>query len=49
MIESSSSSLGDLQGQEFMIDNENEYVNGDWVLIYIIQKYMIYKKNSSFN
>jgi len=43
MIESSSISLGDLQREEFVADNENEEVKGDWVLP-IIQKDMIDKK-----
>jgi len=32
MMESSSVSLGDLQGEEFIIDNGHEKVKGDWVL-----------------
>jgi len=32
MMESSSISLGDLQGEQFTVDNENEDVRGDWVL-----------------
>ena len=40
MMESSSVSLGDLQGEEFVIDNDHEEVKGDWVLP-IIQKDMI--------
>ena len=44
MIESSSISLGDLQAEEFIIDNENEDVKRDWI-IPIIQKNMIYKKS----
>ena len=32
MIESSSISLGNLQGEEFVVDNENEEVKGNWVL-----------------
>jgi len=43
MIENSSISLGDLQIEEFTMDNENEDVKGDWVVL-IIQKDMIYKK-----
>ena len=43
MMESSSVSLGDLQGDEFVVDNDHEEVKGDWVLS-IIQKDMIYKK-----
>jgi len=31
MMESSSISLVDLQGEEFTVDNENEDVKGDWV------------------
>ena len=44
MMESSSISLGDLQGEEFVVDNDHEEVKGDWVLP-IIQKDMIYKKS----
>ena len=44
MMESNSISLGDLQGEEFIVDNENEDVKGDWVFP-IIQKDMIYKKS----
>ena len=40
MMESSAVTLGDLQGEEFIVDNENEDVKGDWVLP-IIQKDMI--------
>ena len=29
MMESGSFSLGDLQGEEFVVDNENEEVKGD--------------------
>ena len=47
MMESSLISLGDLQGEEFVIDNDHEEIKGDWVLP-IIQKEMIYKK-SIFN
>ena len=43
-MESSSISLGDLQGEEFVVDNDHEEVKGDWVLP-IIQKDMIYKKS----
>jgi len=43
MMESNSISLGDLQGEEFTVDNENKDIKGDWVLP-IIQKDMIYKK-----
>ena len=46
-MEDSSISLGDLQGEEFVVDNDHEEVKGDWVLP-IIQKNIIYKK-SSFN
>ena len=35
MMESNSISLGDLQGEEFTVDNENEDVKGDWVLLII--------------
>jgi len=45
MMESSSISLGDLQGEEFTVDNENKDVKGDWVLL-IIQKDIIYKNPS---
>ena len=44
MMESSAISLGELQGEEFTVDNENEDVKEDWVLL-IIQKDMIYKKS----
>ena len=44
MMKSSSVSLGDLQGEEFVVDNGNEEVKGDYVLL-IIQKDMIYKKS----
>ena len=37
MMESRSVSLGDLQGEEFVVDNDHEEVKGDWVLL-IIQK-----------
>ena len=43
MMESSSVNLSDLQGEEFVIDNDHKEVKGDWVLP-IIQKDMIYKK-----
>ena len=43
-MESSSSSLGDLQGEEFIVDNDHEEVKGDWVLP-IIKKDMIYRKS----
>jgi len=43
MMESTSSSLGDLQGEEFIVDNENENVTEDWILP-IIRKGMICKK-----
>jgi len=48
MMENSSISLCDPQGEEFIIDNENEDVKGDWVLA-IILKDIIKKKNLSFN
>ena len=32
MMESSSVSLGDPQGEEFVVDNDHEEVKGDWVL-----------------
>jgi len=44
MMKSNAISLGELQGEEFTVDNENEDVKGDWVLP-IIQKDMIYKKS----
>ena len=47
MMENSSVSFGDPQGEEFVVDNNNREVKGDCVLL-IIQKDMIYKK-SSFN
>ena len=40
MMKSSSISLDDLQGEEFVVDNDHEEVKGDWVLP-IIQKDMI--------
>ena len=43
MMKSSSISLGDLQGEEFVIDNDHEEVKGDWILP-IIQKDMINKR-----
>ena len=43
MMESSAISLGELQGEEFTVDNESEDVKGDCVLP-IIQKDMMYKK-----
>jgi len=43
MMESGSISLSDLQGEEFVVDNGNEEVKGDWVFP-IIQKDMIYEK-----
>ena len=43
MTENSSVSLGDLQWEEFVVDNDHEEVKGDWVLP-IIQKDTIYKK-----
>ena len=43
MMKSSSVSLGDLQGEEFVVDNDHDEVKGDWVLP-IIQKDMSYKK-----
>ena len=42
MMENNSINLGDLQGEEFIGDNDNEEVKGDQV-ISIIQKDMIYK------
>jgi len=44
IMETSSISLGDLQGEEFVVDNDHEEVKGDWVPP-IIQKDMIYKKS----
>jgi len=32
MMESSVISLGELQGEEFIVDNENEDIKGDWIL-----------------
>ena len=47
MMKSSEISLGDLQGEEFTVDNEiKNDVKGDWV-IPIIQKDVIYKNLSS--
>jgi len=43
-MESSLISLENLQGDEFVVDNENEEVKGVWILP-IIQKDMIYKKS----
>ena len=43
MMESSSISLGDVQGEEFTVANENKDIKGDWVLL-IVQKDMIHKK-----
>jgi len=40
MMESSSISFGNLLGKEFVIDNKNRYVKGNWVLP-IIRKYGI--------
>ena len=45
MMESSAINLGELQGEEFTVDNENEDVKGHWVLP-IIQKDIIYKKST---
>ena len=42
MMKSSSISVDDLQEEEFIADNENEDVKGDWVLL-IIQKDIAYK------
>jgi len=41
MMESNSISLGDLQREEFTVNNKNEVVNEDWILS-IIPKNMIY-------
>jgi len=46
MMESSSIDIGDLQGEEFVIESDNKEVKGDWVLP-IIQEDMIHK-NSIF-
>ena len=35
MIENSSVTLGDLQGEEFVVNNDHEEVKGDWVLLII--------------
>jgi len=35
MMESSSISLGDLQGEEFTVDNKNEDIKEDWVHLII--------------
>ena len=43
MMKSNSINPGDIQGEEFTVDNETEGTKGDSVLP-IIQKYMIYKK-----
>ena len=43
MKENNSISLGDFQREEFVADDENEEVKGDWILP-IIRKDMIYKK-----
>ena len=43
MIESGLISLGDLQGEEFVVYSDNEEVKGEWVFP-VIQKDMIYKK-----
>jgi len=40
-MESSSISIGNLEREEFTIDNENEDVKGNWVLP-IIKKDIIY-------
>ena len=42
MMESSAINLGDLQGEEFVGDNENKEVKSNWVLPKI-QKGVIYK------
>jgi len=47
MMKSSSISLVDLQGEEFVVDNDKEEDKGDWFLP-IIRKDMMYKK-LSFN
>ena len=44
MMESSAVSLGDLQGEEFVVNNDHEEIKGDWVLP-IIEKDMIHKKS----
>ena len=43
MMESSSISVTDLQGEEFVVDNDNEEVKR-YLILPIIQKDMIYKK-----
>ena len=43
MMKSSSICLGDLQGKEFVVDNDNEEAKEDWILP-IIQKDIIHKK-----
>ena len=45
MMKSSSVSLGDLQGEEFVVDDDHDKVKGDWVPS-IIQKNI---NNPSFN
>ena len=45
MMESGSISFGDLKGEEFVVDNDNENIKGDWILP-IIQKDMIYKTST---
>ena len=44
IMKNSSISLGDLQGEEFVVDNDHGEVKGDWVLP-IIQKDIVYKKS----
>ena len=44
MMENNSISLGDFQGEEFVVDNENEDFKGDWIFP-IIQKDTIYQKS----
>ena len=39
MMKSSSISLGDLQGEQFTVDNENEDVKGDWVFSHNTKMY----------
>jgi len=43
MAESGSISPDDLQKEEFILDNGNEDVKGDWILL-ITQKDVVYKK-----
>ena len=47
IMKNSSISLGDLQEEEYIIDDVNEDVKGDWV-VPIIHKDIIYKKKLVF-